>query len=113
MTLQIGITIFVFIATMLVIFWRPKGINEAYPAAVGAGIIFLTGGVSKANIVDIIDKIGGASITIIATIVMAVILESFGFFHWSACQTCTFSQRFRIPPLLVYPTALLFNDPSI
>lgn len=115
MTLQIGITIFVFAATMLVIFWRPKGINEAYPAAVGAGVIFLTGGVSKANIIDIIDKIGGASITIIATIVMAVILESFGFFHWSASRLARLAKGFGYRlywyiQLLCFLMTLLFNN---
>ncbi len=84
MNIHIIIPILVFLLTTVVIFWRPKGINEAWPAAIGAGIILLTGTVSYANIMDIISKIGGASITIMATIVMAVILESFGFFHWSA-----------------------------
>lgn len=80
MHIEIGMTIFVFVMTMIVILWRPGGINEAWPASIGAGIILLTGIVSRGDILDIINKIGGASITIMATIVMAVILESFGFF---------------------------------
>lgn len=80
MTFDIGITIFVFVMTMIVIFWRPGGINEAWPASIGAGIILLTGMVSRGDVADIISKIGGASVTIMATIVMAIILESFGFF---------------------------------
>ena len=79
--------------TMLVIFWRPGGINEAYPASIGAGVIFLMGIVSRADVADIISKIGGASITIMATIVMAVILESFGFFHWAAARLVTLSRN--------------------
>ena len=86
MSIEIWITIIVFFLTMIVIFWRPRGLNEAWPAAIGAGIIIITGLVSKPDIMDIISKIGGASITILATIVMAVILESFGFFHWSAAK---------------------------
>lgn len=80
MHFEIGMTIFVFAMTMIVILWRPGGINEAWPASIGAVIILLTGIVSHRDILDIINKIGGASITIMATIVMAVILESFGFF---------------------------------
>ena len=115
MTFQVGITIFVFLATMLVIFWRPRGLNEAYPAAVGAGIIFLAGIVSKANVLDIIDKIGGASITIMATIVMAVILESFGFFHWSAAKLASLAKGsgYRLYwyiQLLCFLMTLLFNN---
>ena len=60
MNIEIGIAIFVFTMTMLVIFWRPNGINEAWPASIGAAIILLTGIVSKSDIVDIFGKISGA-----------------------------------------------------
>ncbi|MEH7123999.1 arsenic transporter [Bacillus sp. JJ1773] len=115
MSFELGITIFVFVTTMLVIFWRPKGLNEAYPAAVGAGIILLTGIVSRANIEDIISKIGGASITIMATIVMAVILESFGFFHWAAARLASMAKGsgYRLywyVQLLCFLMTLLFNN---
>ena len=102
MSIEIWITIIVFFLTMIVIFWRPRGLNEAWPAAIGAGIILITGLVSKPDVMDIISKIGGASITIFATIVMAVILESFGFFHWVSSTTCNFSERFRISAILVH-----------
>ncbi|MBU8877966.1 arsenic transporter [Bacillus sp. FJAT-29790] len=115
MTFQLGITIFVFVMTMLVIFWRPKGINEAFPAAIGAGIILLTGIVSRTDISDIISKIGGASITIMATIVMAVILESFGFFHWAAARLASLAKGsgYRLywyVQLLCFLMTLLFNN---
>src|SRR6476620_10650497 len=86
MSMEIGFTVSVFLLTMIFIFIRPRGINEAWPATVGAVIILLTGMVSFDNIADIISKIGGAAITILATMVMAVILESFGFFHWAAAR---------------------------
>ncbi|WP_147535480.1 arsenic transporter [Bacillus marasmi] len=115
MTFQIGITIVVFLATMSVIFWRPKGINEAYPAAVGATIIYLFGIVTNRDVLYIFDKIGGASITIIATIVMAVILESFGFFHWSAANLARIAKGsgYRLYwyiQLLCFLMTLLFNN---
>jgi arsenical pump membrane protein len=115
MNFQIGTTILVFILTMLVIFWRPKGINEAWPASIGAGIILLTGIVSHRDLLDIINKVGGASITIMATIVMAVILESFGFFHWAAAQLANLAKGsgYRLYwyiQLLCFLMTLLFNN---
>lgn len=115
MTFQTGITIFVFLATMVTIFWRPRGISEAYPAAIGAVIIFLTGTVSFADVADIINKISGASITIIATIVMAVILESFGFFHWAAAKLAKLAKGsgyllYWYIQLLCFLMTLLFNN---
>ncbi|MED3929076.1 ArsB/NhaD family transporter, partial [Priestia megaterium] len=115
MNFEIGMTIFVFIMTMSIIFWRPKGINEAWPASIGALIILLMGVVSRGDIVDIISKIGGASITIIATIVMAVILESFGFFHWAAARLANLARGsghrlYWYIQLLCFLMTLLFNN---
>ncbi|WP_425455956.1 arsenic transporter [Ectobacillus funiculus] len=109
------ISVLVFFMTIAVIFWRPKGINEAWPAAIGAGIILLTGAVSGADILDILQKIGGASITIISTIVMAIILESFGFFHWSAARLVSLAKGsgYRLYwyiQLLCFLMTLLFNN---
>jgi arsenical pump membrane protein len=115
MNLHIMISVFVFLMTMLVIFWRPKGINEAWPATIGASIILITGIVTQADVFDILHKIGGASITIISTIVMAVILESFGFFHWSASRLAILSKGsgYRLYwyiQLLCFLMTLLFNN---
>lgn len=119
MSYQIAITGLVFLVTMLIIFWRPKGMNEAWPATIGAVIILMTGIVSSADIHDIFSKISGASITILATIVMAVILESFGFFHWSAALLAKLSKGsghrlyWNIQLLCFLMTLLFNNDGSI
>jgi arsenical pump membrane protein len=104
-------TILVFLMTMGIIFVRPRGLNEVYPAAIGALIIILMGVVSYPDLVDIIKKIGDASVTIISTIVMAVILESFGFFHWQQLDWQVL-QGFRIWFILVYTTTVLSHDTS-
>jgi arsenical pump membrane protein len=76
-------TIAAFLCTIAFIFWRPH-INEAFPATIGAIIVLLSGSVTFGDLGVITETIGGAAITIIATIVMAIVLESFGFFHWAA-----------------------------
>lgn len=78
------ITILTFFATLIFILWRPKGLNEAIPATIGAIIIILCGTVPLSDLGIITETISGAAITIIATIVMAIVLESFGFFNWVA-----------------------------
>ncbi|QUG40885.1 arsenic transporter [Psychrobacillus sp. INOP01] len=115
MSWQIGIAILVFLSTMLVIFVRPREVNEAWPATIGAVIILLAGIVSLEDVLDIIDKIGGASITIISTVVMAVILESFGFFNWVATRIVSLSKGsgYRLYwniQLLCFGMTLLFNN---
>ncbi|TVY09507.1 arsenic transporter [Paenibacillus cremeus] len=81
--LMVPITILSFLCTITFIFWRSH-VNEAIPATVGALFVLLSGSVSLADLGVITETIGGAAITIIATIVMAIVLESFGFFQWAA-----------------------------
>lgn len=81
--LAVIVTICSFLLTIGFIFWRPQ-INEAIPSTVGALIVLLTGTVSLTDLVTITETIGGAAVTIMATIVMAIVLESFGFFYWAA-----------------------------
>lgn len=82
-SLMMPITIIAFLCTITFIFWRPQ-VNEAIPAAVGAIVVLLSGSVSLFDLGKITETIGGAAVTIMATIVMAIVLESFGFFHWAA-----------------------------
>jgi len=84
MTPMVWITIITFLLTLIFVLWRPREINEAIPATLGAIIIFVCGSVTLEDLGVITDTISGAAITILATIVMAIVLESFGFFHWVA-----------------------------
>jgi arsenical pump membrane protein len=81
---MVWMTILSFVVTLIFILWRPKGVNEAIPATIGAIFVLLSGSVSMSDLVLITETISGAAITITATIVMAIVLESFGFFNWVA-----------------------------
>lgn len=81
--LMIIMTISAFLLTIGFIFWRPH-VNEAIPATIGALVVLLSGSVSLTDLGQITETISGAAVTIIATIVMAIVLESFGFFYWAA-----------------------------
>ena len=78
------ITIIAFLFTLVFILWRPRGINEAIPATIGAIVVLISGSVHLTELGIIAETISGAAITIMATIVMAIVLESFGFFNWVA-----------------------------
>ncbi|WP_144548047.1 arsenic transporter [Bacillus sp. X1(2014)] len=81
---MVWLTIASFLFTLIFIFWRPRGINEAIPAMIGAIVVILSGSVTLSDLGLIAETISGAAITIMATIVMAIVLESFGFFNWMA-----------------------------
>jgi arsenical pump membrane protein len=109
------ITISAFLGTLVFILWRPKGMNEAIPAAIGALIVFLSGSVSFSDLGVITETISGAAITIMATIVMAIVLESFGFFNWVADKLAEISKGagirlFWYVNLLCFLMTLFFNN---
>jgi arsenical pump membrane protein len=81
---MVTLTITAFLMTVVLILWRPKELNEAIPAIGGAVLVILSGSVSFADLLKITNTISDAAITIMATIVMAIVLESFGFFQWAA-----------------------------
>ena len=104
---------------MTLIFWRPKGINEAFSATIGALLVILSGSVSLSDLSDISSKVSGAAITIMATMVMALALESFGFFNWLAAKILKATngsgiKLFWLTNLLCFlMTLFLNNDGSI
>jgi arsenical pump membrane protein len=112
-------TILSFIITMVLIFVRPKGINEAIPASIGAVLIFISGSVTLVDLADISSKVTGAAVTIMATMVMAIALESFGFFQWVAANLLERAKGsgvrlFFLTNLLCFlMTLFLNNDGSI
>lgn len=79
-----SLTILAFVLTTILILWRPRGLNEAFPSTFGAVLVLLSGTVSLSDLLHIGETVSGAAITIMATIIMALVLESFGFFHWAA-----------------------------
>jgi arsenical pump membrane protein len=112
---MVWMTIFAFAATLIFILWRPRGINEAIPATIGAIFVIISGSVSLTDLRVITETISGAAITIMATIVMAIVLESFGFFNWVAEKLAAKAKGsgirlFWYVNLLCFLMTLFFNN---
>ncbi|NYE08770.1 arsenical pump membrane protein [Bacillus niacini] len=112
---MVWMTIFAFAATLIFILWRPRGINEAIPATIGAIFVMISGSVSLTDLGVITETISGAAITIMATIVMAIVLESFGFFNWVAEKLAAKAngsgiRLFWYVNLLCFLMTLFFNN---
>ncbi|KGR78334.1 arsenic transporter [Ureibacillus manganicus] len=109
------ITILTFLVTLVFILWRPRNINEAIPSTIGALVILLCGTVTLVDLIDITRTISDAAITIMATIVMAIVLESFGFFNWVAEKLAEIAKGsgirlFWYVNLLCFLMTLFFNN---
>ncbi len=69
---------------VLFLLWRPHGINESIPPTISAVFILLAGIVPLSDVFKILGIVSGASLTILSTIVMSIVLDSIGFFRWAA-----------------------------
>jgi len=112
---MVFMTVIAFLLTLTLLLWRPNDLNEAIPATGGAILVFFSGSVSIADLGKIGSTISGAAITIMATIVMANVLESFGFFDWAAEGLAARAKGsgirlFWYVNLLCFLMTLLFNN---
>ncbi|WP_404451126.1 arsenic transporter [Virgibacillus necropolis] len=113
------ITLLIFSLTVLFMLWKPRGINETIPTSIGAALLLLLGIVPFQDIVSIFNMVSGASITILSTIVMTIVLESVGFFHWAAINIVNRSRGsgkllfFYVTILCFLVTIFFNNDGSI
>ncbi len=104
-----------FVLAVLFIMWRPFGINEALPSSIAASIVLLFGIVPLADVFNIFSIVSGASITILSTIVMSLVLESIGFFRWAAMNLAIKAKGsgillFWYINLLCFLMTLFFNN---
>ncbi|WP_262173404.1 arsenic transporter [Cytobacillus firmus] len=93
--------------------------NETIPTTIGAAITLLIGIVPLTDILAIFNIVSGASLTIISTIMMSIVLESIGFFKWIAINIVSRSRGSGLK-LFLYIMVLCFlmtmffnNDGSI
>jgi arsenical pump membrane protein len=116
---QLIIMTTIFLLTIILMLWRPFGINEIIPTSIGAAIVLISGIVPWSDVLNIFEIVRGASLTILSTIMMSVVLDSIGFFKWIAMNIITRSRGSGIK-LFVYTNLLCFfmtmffnNDGSI
>ena len=106
----------IFVATIVLVIWQPKGLGVGWSAMFGAALALLTGVVALADIPTVWGFVWNATFTFIALIIISLLLDEAGFFEWAALHVARWGRGsgrrlFALLVLLGAATSALFaND---
>ena len=85
------IAFLIFLATIVLVIWQPKGLGVGWSAGLGAVVALLAGVVNLSDIPVVWQIVWNATATFIAVIIISLLLDEAGFFEWAALHVARWS----------------------
>jgi len=106
----------IFLATLVLVIWQPRGLGIGWSATAGAAVALLTGVIHVADIPVVWAIVWNATGAFVAIIIISLLLDKAGFFEWAALHVARWGKGngLRLFVLLVLlgaaVSALFAND---
>ena len=82
----------IFLLTMVLVIWQPKGLGVGWSASLGAVLALLAGVVTLHDIPLVWAIVWNATTTFIALIIISLLLDEAGFFQWAALHVARWAK---------------------